>query len=141
MREDIRAKFNVTAAAEWFKTVEGYPYGYHNFIFGWFDTPDKSLPPITDLDFLAVVFEVLHHLIPAGIDSLVGEALNKRLNTTKLSISEMLIEIGKRGKTIGEVFSVVEQDSWIYSDGPSMVCSAFVAGIYKAGGLFGNLNI
>jgi predicted RecB family nuclease len=81
MREDVRARFNVTAAWEWFKTVEGYPYGYHNFIFGWFDTPDKSLPPITDIDFLYVVFELVHNFIPAGIDSLVGEALNKRLGT------------------------------------------------------------
>jgi len=40
MREDVRARFNVTAAAEWFKKMEGYPYGYHNFLFGWFDTAD-----------------------------------------------------------------------------------------------------
>jgi hypothetical protein len=37
---ESRAKFNVTAAVEWFKSVEGMPYGYHNFLFGWIDTPD-----------------------------------------------------------------------------------------------------
>jgi len=59
MRDDIRAKFNVTAAAEWFKKYEGTPYGYHNFVFGWFDTATQSLPPITDVDFLYVVFGIL----------------------------------------------------------------------------------
>lgn len=34
-----------------------------------------------------------------------------------------------------------EQDSWVYSDGPSMVCSSFVAAIWKAGGLYNGLTI
>lgn len=36
---------------------------------------------------------------------------------------------------------MVEQDDWVYSDGPSMVCSSFVVGVYKAAGLFGDLSI
>jgi len=39
MKAEVRAKFNVTAAAEFFKSVEGVPYGYHNFLFGWLDIP------------------------------------------------------------------------------------------------------
>ena len=39
-----------------------------------------------------------------------------------------------------------EQDGWIYSgkeprDGLSYVCSAYVTALYKAGGLFGDLEI
>jgi len=34
-----------------------------------------------------------------------------------------------------------ENDAWIYSDGPSMVCSSYVAAMYKAAGLFGDLEI
>jgi len=73
------------------KSVEGLPYGYHNFIFGWIDTPDKNIPPITDLDFLYVAFSVLHTLIPSGINSLIGEALNKRLDTVNLSLYDIAI--------------------------------------------------
>jgi len=29
----------------------------------------------------------------------------------------------------------VEQDGWVYSTGVAYVCSAFVAGLYKAGGI------
>ena len=37
--------------------------------------------------------------------------------------------------TFGELMAVVERDEWVYSDGPSLVCSSFVAAMYKAGGL------
>jgi hypothetical protein len=36
-------RFNATAAATWFRTVaEGLPYGYHNMLFGWVDTPNAN---------------------------------------------------------------------------------------------------
>lgn len=34
-----------------------------------------------------------------------------------------------------------ELDEWTYSDGKSLVCSSFVVGFLKAGGLFGDLEI
>ena len=37
--------------------------------------------------------------------------------------------------------AIPEQDKWVYSDGYSMVCSCFVVGMYKAGGLFGDFDI
>jgi len=85
MRDNIRAKFNVTAAAAWFKTVEGLPYGYHNFIFGWMDIPEKNVPPVATLDLLYVLMSHFQHVFwnvgQKSLDSLVGEALNKRLGT------------------------------------------------------------
>jgi len=137
----MRAKFNTTAAYEWFKSVEGLPYGYHNFIFGWVDTPDKNLPPITDMEFIYVAFAVLHNLIPSGINSLIGEALNKRLGTTNLSLYDIAMKASEKNLTIGDLFAMVEKDEWVYSDGYSRVCSAFVANIYKAAGLFGDLDV
>lgn len=47
----------------------------------------------------------------------------------------------QRNLTIGQVFAMPEQDSWVYSDGPSMVCSSFVAAVWKAGGLFDGLDV
>lgn len=46
----------------------------------------------------------------------------------------------ERNLTVGEVFAMPEQDEWVYSDGKSMVCSAFVAAVWKAGGLFAGLD-
>lgn len=37
--------------------------------------------------------------------------------------------------TFGDLMAMVEKDEWVYNDGPSLVCSSFVAAMYKAGGL------
>ena len=50
-------------------------------------------------------------------------------------------EAAHRNMTILDVAAMPEQDSWVYSDGPSYVCSCFVIGIYKAAGLFGDLEV
>ena len=47
----------------------------------------------------------------------------------------------KMGHTLTEVMSWPELDEYTYSNGKSMVCSNFVAGIWKHAGLFGDLNI
>jgi hypothetical protein len=39
-----------------------------------------------------------------------------------------------------EVLAKPENDDWIYSDGKSRVCSAFVSTLYKAAGVFSNLH-
>jgi len=45
------------------------------------------------------------------------------------------------GMDIDHVIAMVETDSWVYNDGPSMVCSSYVAAMYKAAGLFDDLEI
>jgi hypothetical protein len=37
--------------------------------------------------------------------------------------------------------AVVEKEGWEYSDGKSYVCSCFVAGMWKAAGLFEGMEI
>ena len=48
--------------------------------------------------------------------------------------------------SITDVMAMPEQDGWIYSgvepkDGRSWVCSAYVTALYKAAGVFGDLEI
>jgi len=47
--------------------------------------------------------------------------------------------------TVQQVMAMVEQDGWLYTgevprDGESYVCSAYVAALYKAGGILGDVN-
>lgn len=56
LSEEKRKIFNKTAAAEFFKSVEGMPYGYHNFLFGWIDQVSQNIPPVTTIEFLYVLF-------------------------------------------------------------------------------------
>lgn len=82
MKEEIRNKFNVTAAIEEFKSLEGLPYGIHNFIFGWIDTPSANFPPLLSPELAIVVFSILEKIDAGLVKTFLGEGLNFRLNTT-----------------------------------------------------------
>jgi len=82
MKEEIRNKFNVTAAIEEFRSLEGTPYGIHNFIFGWIDTPRGNFPPFLSPELATIVFSILEKIDSGLVKSFLGEALNFRLNTT-----------------------------------------------------------
>lgn len=47
---------NIDKAVKYFESMEGLPYGYHNFLFGWLDDVNKNVPPITTIDYIFVVF-------------------------------------------------------------------------------------
>jgi len=65
------------------------PYGYHNFLFGWIDTPDQNFPAVADTNFLVVLLSIIEKLYAVPIKMVVSQALNKRLGTTDLTIAEM----------------------------------------------------
>ena len=43
--------------------------------------------------------------------------------------------------TVGELFTVVEEEGWEYSNGVNYVCSAFVVALWKRGGVFGDMEV
>lgn len=47
--------------------------------------------------------------------------------------------MARKNMTFGDLMAMVEKDGWEYNDGRSYVCSAFVAGIYQAGGLLNDI--
>ncbi|XP_022717678.1 uncharacterized protein LOC111276134 [Durio zibethinus] len=53
-----------------------------------------------------------------------------------LNLSDILVETEKRGSSFDELLTIPEQDDWIYSDGKSTSCIAFVLEMYKEAGLF-----
>ena len=53
-----------------------------------------------------------------------------------LSLPEILVEVEKRGSSFAELLTIPEQDDWLYSDGKSTSCIAFVLEMYKEAGLF-----
>jgi len=141
LKDEYREKFNNTAAVEWFETVEGMPYGYHNFLFSWIDTVDDNYPPVLAKEFLPIALEMFGDLLPGVLDTFFVQAMNQRLNTTGLNYKQVLVEAAKRNTTMLELMAEPEIDGWMYSDGYSYVCSCFVVGIYKAAGLFGDMEI
>ncbi|KAK4771151.1 hypothetical protein SAY87_031683 [Trapa incisa] len=136
LHPDMRAKFNETAAWEYAKSMDGKPYGYHNMIFSWIDTIDGNYPPPLDAHLVASFMTVWNHIQPAYAANLWNEALNKRLGTEGLELPDILVEVEKLGSSFDELLTIPEQDDWLYADGKSTSCIAFVLEMYKEAGLF-----
>jgi hypothetical protein len=139
------AKFDEQAAIDFFNAHEGLPYGVYNFLFGWIDTPSDNWPPLLPRELAPVVFSVLESLAPSLLTKFFTEGMNKRLGTDVPHVADLAAAAAQQQKSLQDVMAEVEQDGWIYTDGTttgeSYVCSAFVAGLYQAAGLFEGLDI
>lgn len=141
LKDEWRAKLNVEKALEFFYSIEGHPYGYHNFIYSWIDTKDKNLPKFFDTEAVLLAFTVLEKIAKGVTDMMLTEGLNLRLGTKGLSLPQIVIEAAKRNIKFEEVLAIPEKEGWEYSDGVNYVCSCFVVAFYKHGGMFGDLEI
>lgn len=141
LTEEMRAKFDEKRAIEWFNNIEGTPYGYHNFLFGWIDTPDKSYPPLLDPNFIGPMFSLIEKISPFAAKEVFALALNKRLGTQDLDVTQLAEVIYARGLDFPTVFAMPEVDGWLYPDGESYVCSSFVIAMWKAAGLFDGYEV
>jgi len=145
--------FDEQKAYQWFKTVQGLPYGFHNMMFPWIDTPQDNYPPPLSAEFFMVLMQLVEDIIPifTGQNNFTTfdfwtQGLNHRLGTTGLTITQAYMVAGQRGISFTDLVTMIEQDDWIYQfsnnrSGPSMVCDVFVAEMYKVAGIFGNLDI
>jgi len=139
LKAEIQAIFNETSAYEWFKTVEGMPYGFHNFAFGWIDTPTQNFPTMLNSNFLMPAIQAVYKLMPDAINSVFLLSLNKHAGTVGLTLPELEVAAGAQNMTLLQLAAVVEQEGWMYPDGYAYVCSSFVLGLYKRAGILGNL--
>jgi len=83
---ESKAKFDEKAANDWFFQTEGLPYGYHNFLYGWIDTPSNNWPPMLANEFAPILFTIVEKFLPKVTQNFFSEALNFRLGTTGLNI-------------------------------------------------------
>lgn len=60
---ESKAKWNQSAAEEWFRRMEGEPYGYHNFIFGWLDTAKDNFPKALSAELATHLFSFLEKIV------------------------------------------------------------------------------
>eukprot|EP00055_Hartaetosiga_balthica_P005934 m.18118 g.18118 ORF g.18118 m.18118 type:complete len:546 (+) comp4908_c0_seq1:45-1682(+) len=140
LRPEFREKFNSTAAREWFiSNAEGLNYGYHNMLFGWVDLAEANYPSTLRSQSHEILIGIAERISSWIAPLLWTEALNKRINTSGLSIAAIVNTARSKGMSFTDIFSVAEQDSWQYTGGYSMVCDVLVCETWKAGGIFGNL--
>lgn len=156
LSEQSKAKFNATAAAEFFKTVEGFDYGYQNMLWGWIDTDYDNYPCLPG-DYSSVclqwelvepIFGIIDRYVPQISDLMWNAAFNKRLQTQGLSTAEVFMTAETRGIASRHLPAIVEEDEWMYNttrygepaEGKAMVCCVFVCNMWRAGGLFEGID-
>jgi hypothetical protein len=146
LSDEKRAQWDNEKAVAFFEKTEGLPYGYHNFLYGWVDTPVDNWPPLLPSKLVPIAFSILEHIKPDVVDIFFSQALNKRLGTEGLKLEQIAAEAARQNMSIQDVMALVEQDGWVYHgeeprDGISYVCSSYVIAFYKEAGLFGDLEI
>ena len=141
LREEYRNKLDVTKANEWYYKVEGLPYGYHNFLFGWIDTVNDNFPFGIGNYIVELIFSIVSKVYSPFSDLIITEALNIRLNTKGLTFQQAIAEGARQGKSFEQIIAEPEVDGIEYHDGLSYVCSSFVVGYWKNGGMFGDMVI
>ncbi|KAI7757279.1 hypothetical protein M8C21_019190, partial [Ambrosia artemisiifolia] len=97
--------------------------------------------------FVISVMSMWTRMQPAYAANMWNEALNMRLGTEfrpayhlyfqGLDLYGILEETEKRGMSFDELLTIPENDEWVYSDGKSTTCVAFILQMYKAAGIFG----
>ena len=93
-----------------------------------------------------IVFSIIEKIAPSAAFNFFTGALNKRLGVEGKNISEIAMLAAEQDMSIEDVMGMVEMDGWEYTgeeprDGLSYVCSAYIAAMYKAGGLFDDMSI
>lgn len=146
MSDEARANFDEKKANDFFYDTVGLPYGYHNFLYGWVDTANDNWPPLLAKEFVPVMFKLIEDIQPTLAYNFFTEALNMRLGTQNLTISEVAEAAADQKMSVEDLMAVPEQDGWEYTgllptDGRNWVCSAYVAAMYKAAGVFGDMEI
>lgn len=57
-----------------------------------------------------------------------------------MDLYEILAEVENRGISVDHLLTIPEQDEWVYSDGKSTTCVAFILAMYKEAGIFGPIS-
>ncbi|EER12024.1 conserved hypothetical protein [Perkinsus marinus ATCC 50983] len=156
LKEELRDSFDNDAAWKKFITeFEGNDYGFNNFLFTVVDTLKDNYPchPMDDYqtclswELIQVLLGLVERVRPDIANLLFLEALNHRMNTTALNVSDLLKMADAKLKGGSAVLPTIpEKDNWTYHIhrngqavmGPSRVCSALLCELLRAGGALGD---
>jgi len=145
LKAEIREKFNEQAAIDFFNAHEGDQYGNSNFLYGWLDTANDNWPPLLPRALAPVLFSVIDKLDHEFAYQSFTEGMVHRLGGDFTTVPGATAAAAAQNMSLDEAIAIPEQDGWIYESlnptSESYVCSAFVAALYKAAGLFGDLEI
>ena len=141
LREEYSKKFDSKKAWEWTSQKLGQKYGMSNFIFGAIDTLTGSTPEYLSLEHVMLVVAIMEAVDEEVAQQYLIDGLNVRIGTNFTTLQDVTEEISRRNKTVEDIFIMPEKEEYRYRDGENWICSSFVVGIMKAGGIFGDTII
>ena len=161
LTEEYRKIFDERAANEFYHRYEGLQYGYHALFTGWIDTPRDNypcMPPYDSEDKECLVWELLEVGVPIvtryipSLEKPFLYAWNQHVtgsSFSNLSGTALYREALSKGMELASIPAVPEPDGVLYpsdfnngTHAPSiaMVCDVFVCSIWKAAGLFKEID-
>ena len=141
LREEYSKRFDSRKAWDWTQKRVGQAYGMSNFISGPIDTLDGNTPEYLALEHVMLIVAIMEAVSPKTARQYLIDGLNVRIGTNFTTLQEVTEEISRRNKTVEEVLIMPEREDYIYPNGENWVCSSFVVGIMKEGGIFGDIEI
>ena len=141
LREEYSKKFDSKKAWDWTQKRIGKAYGMSNFISGPIDVLEGNTPKYLSLEHVMLIVALMEVFDENVAQQYLIDGLNVRIGTNFTTLQDVTEEISRRGLTVEEVFIMPEKEEYTYKDGENWVCSSFVVGIMKAGGIFGDLEI
>ncbi|KAH7824485.1 uncharacterized protein MONOS_3974 [Monocercomonoides exilis] len=144
LESSLSSSFNSTAAWEWFHSHEK-AFSTTAFPFIAIDTPNNNIPTDFTRESLIFFLMLAGHVKPKVVSQHLIEAVNMRLfhifdERPCHSIEECITTANKLGLDLFDIAAIPEDESWMYQDGPMLVCSTVVANMLRAGGVLGNIT-
>jgi len=115
LNEENRKKWNNQAAIDFFRICEGMPYGFHNFMYTWIDTPFDNLQAVIPKHFLPIMFSMISDYDPELAEIFYNSGMNKHLGVEGKSIVEVAAIAGSRGLIMDEVMAIPEKEYMWYT--------------------------
>ncbi|XP_023336294.1 uncharacterized protein LOC111707424 isoform X2 [Eurytemora carolleeae] len=155
LKEEIKSKFDSDLAWDLIETWYGIDYGYEVVLMGLLDTMYDNMPCVPtaegDMCIEPEHFEMLFSYIErvsTTVARVYKPAMLQRAGVPfNYTLVEAFYEASLNGLTPEEMYSIPEQDGWLYEttrDGvpeysPVAICNVFVCNVWKTAGIFGEL--
>eukprot|EP00727_Mastigamoeba_balamuthi_P010720 m51a1_g6270 hypothetical protein (523) ;mRNA; f:143866-146043 len=133
---EYRARLNVSAGVEWFRSVEGLPYGYQSFLAAGFDTIYGNLPKPLNPMTLELFGAVTHAFAAKEGSAILCQSVSKRVGLAENSTwPQVLVAAERQYGTLMQSIIQPERADYTYGGSVALVCSSFASEMLRRSGV------